>query len=88
MLWYLHLCADNGINVISYEDNAIGTMEEFKNGSGKFSIVTLAPEIEIENYEEMHLKAIELHHEAHKLCFIANSVNFEVMIKPKISSQL
>ena len=88
MLWYLHLCADNGINVISYKDHATGIMEEFKNGSGKFSSVTLAPEIQIENYKEMNLKATELHQEAHKLCFIANSVNFEVILQSKISSRV
>jgi organic hydroperoxide reductase OsmC/OhrA len=27
MLWYLHLCADAGIVVVSYEDRAEGTME-------------------------------------------------------------
>src|SRR5262249_12394697 len=26
MLWYLHLCADAGIVVVSYQDNAEGTM--------------------------------------------------------------
>ncbi len=26
MLWYLHLCADAGIVVVSYEDHAEGTM--------------------------------------------------------------
>jgi organic hydroperoxide reductase OsmC/OhrA len=28
MLWYLHLCADAGVVVTNYVDNASGTMEE------------------------------------------------------------
>ena len=35
MLWYLHLCSDNGIIVTAYNDNATGTMEENIIG-GKF----------------------------------------------------
>jgi organic hydroperoxide reductase OsmC/OhrA len=30
------------------------------------------------------VKARELHHAAHKKCFIANSVNFPVTCEPKI----
>lgn len=85
MLWYLHLCADSGINILSYEDDATGVMIELKNGSGKFESVTLSPSIKIENYLEMHQKAKELHHKAHEMCFIANSVNFEVKVLPLIS---
>jgi organic hydroperoxide reductase OsmC/OhrA len=32
--------------------------------------------------ETMVEKAIELHHKAHEICFIANSVNFEVKCNP------
>lgn len=32
MLWFLHLCADNGITVIDYIDNPTGIMEETENG--------------------------------------------------------
>ena len=84
MLWYLHLCADQGINVISYVDNATGIMGEFKNGSGKFESVTLSPSIVIDDHAAMQSKAIELHSVAHKMCFIANSLNFEVRCEPKI----
>src|SRR5687767_9164490 len=37
MLQYLHLCAVNGIVVTEYIDNASGTMEENKDGSGQFT---------------------------------------------------
>jgi organic hydroperoxide reductase OsmC/OhrA len=28
MLWYLHLCADAGVNVVAYRDDPVGTMVE------------------------------------------------------------
>jgi organic hydroperoxide reductase OsmC/OhrA len=43
MLSYLHLCADAGIVVVDYIDNANGLMIETKNGSGRFTEVTLHP---------------------------------------------
>ncbi len=83
MLWYLHLCSMNKIVVTSYVDSATGIMEEGKNGSGRFVEVTLNPVITIEN-EDLKNKAIELHHEANKMCFIANSCNFKIDHKPII----
>ena len=45
MLWYLHLCADAGIKVLSYQDKASGILSLEENGSGKFSEVHLNPEV-------------------------------------------
>lgn len=81
MLWYLHLCATAGINLVSYEDNAVGVMEEASNGSGKFTEVTLHPIVTVTD-KTMIEKANALHHEANKMCFIANSCNFEVKHEP------
>lgn len=75
MLWYLHLCADAGIVVVSYEDRAEGTMSEGADGRGQFVIVTLHPHVRIKGSVE---QAEALHKRAHELCFIANSVNFPV----------
>lgn len=85
MLWYLHLCATAGINVVSYEDNAVGIMEEFSNGSGKFTEVTLHPAVVITDAAKID-KANDIHHEANKMCFIANSCNFEVKHQPSCTS--
>ncbi len=82
MLWYLHLCSVHKIIVTNYVDNATGIMEESKNGSGKFKEVTLHPSVTIEN-KELVDKANELHSEANKMCFIANSCNFKIAHKPK-----
>src|ERR1700721_2589539 len=43
MLWFLHLCAVNGIVVLSYTDDAEGIMAEGDDGAGEFTAVTLRP---------------------------------------------
>jgi len=77
MMSYLHLCAVNGVVVTAYSDQATGTMETLPDGSGRFLEVTLHPEVMVRD-AHMVAKAQELHHKAHELCFIANSVNFPV----------
>lgn len=81
MLWYLHLCAVNGIVVTEYKDEATGTMRENPDGSGEFTEVTLNPKVTVTEKSMMD-KANELHHKAHDLCFIARSVNFPVKHRP------
>ena len=55
-----------------------------KNGGGKFTEVILKPKITITDNSNLE-KAQQLHHEAHQLCFIANSVNFPVLCQSLIS---
>jgi len=82
MLWYLHLCAVNQITVVGYRDAACGVMEEAADGSGKFVRVLLKPAVKIAAGDRE--KALSLHHEAHRMCFIANSVNFPVDCEPEL----
>jgi organic hydroperoxide reductase OsmC/OhrA len=84
MLWYLHLCAEEGIVVTDYIDTATGTMVETSNGGGKFTEVTLNPSVIVTD-EQMVVKANALHKKANELCFIANSVNFPVKHHPTTS---
>jgi organic hydroperoxide reductase OsmC/OhrA len=86
MLWYLHFCAVNGVVVMNYEDNAIGTMVENEDGSGHFTQVILNP-IVIVKENSMIEKANELHHNAHQACFIARSINFEIKLNPIIKTE-
>lgn len=85
MLSYLHLCATNGVVVTAYEDHARGTMQEKPDGSGEFTRATLRPRVTIS--EGNPDKAKELHHRAHELCFIANSVKFSVEVEATIISE-
>ncbi|MBL7699367.1 MAG: OsmC family protein [Chitinophagaceae bacterium] len=77
MLSYLHLCATNKIVLTAYEDHAVGTMVEDKERGGYFTEVVLNITISITDLSKKEL-AEHLHHDAGKLCFIANSVNFPV----------
>src|SRR5262245_50068619 len=77
MLWYLHLCADSKIIVTNYVDHAEGTMIETQEGGGRFTEVTLKPQVVVRVGANLDL-AQALHEKAHHLCFIANSVNFHV----------
>lgn len=84
MLWYLHLCSANGIVVTSYTDHATGVMEQTKDGGGQFREVTLRPRVTIKD-SKMVVAARQLHQEANKKCFIANSCNFKVGHEPEIA---
>jgi organic hydroperoxide reductase OsmC/OhrA len=81
MLWFLHLCADNGVVVTEYSDNPEGIMVEDGNEGGKFKHVILKPAVTVIDKTMIH-KVDEIHKKAHSLCFIANSVNFPVFHEP------
>ncbi|MEO8772334.1 MAG: OsmC family protein [Ferruginibacter sp.] len=85
MLWFLHLCADSGIVVSNYVDNATGTMVETGKG-GHFTEVVLHPQVTITDRALVD-KANSLHEEAHKCCFIANSCNFPVTHAPVCNAE-
>jgi organic hydroperoxide reductase OsmC/OhrA len=84
MLWYLHLCATNGVTVLDYADNATGTMEENPDGSGQFARVDLRPNVTIAPGSDRD-RALALNDKAHHLCFIARSVNFPVKVEAEIT---
>jgi organic hydroperoxide reductase OsmC/OhrA len=81
MLWYLHLCADAGIVVTEYSDEAQGELRVGADGSGQFTSVFLRPSVTITDPGKA-AAAAALHHRAHDLCFIARSVNFPVRCEP------
>lgn len=85
MLWYLHLCAEEGIVVTDYWDQATGSMIELPKGGGKFTRVTLSPKVMVSE-DSMIERAYELHQKANELCFIANSVKCSVDHRPVIKA--
>lgn len=82
-LWYLHFCSTSNVTVVSYEDTAEGEMEEDGLNGGRFTKVTLRPRIAI-TADSDERAAWEAHERAHRVCFIANSVNFDVVVEPEI----
>lgn len=80
MLWYLHLCAQEKIALLAYSDDATGTMVEDEGGGGRFSNVVLQPMATLAAGSDV-ARARALHEDAHRLCFIANSLNFPVTVE-------
>ncbi len=83
MLWYLHLCATHHVVVTDYVDHAVGVMEENPDGSGQFTSVTLRPRVTVADHTMVE-KARSLHADAHRMCFVARSVNFPLQHIPEI----
>ncbi|MBO0905921.1 OsmC family protein [Jiella sonneratiae] len=82
-LWYLHLCAEAGVVVVGYADEAEGEMQEAADGGGQFVRVVLRPTVTVAAGSDAE-RAEALHHEAHAKCFIARSVNFAVACEAEI----
>ncbi|TAM06075.1 MAG: OsmC family peroxiredoxin [Paraburkholderia sp.] len=81
-LWYLHLCADAGIRVLAYADEAEGTMLDTPD-EGRFTQIVLRPRVTLRPGDDREL-AEQLHHTAHAKCYVANSVNFPILCEPTI----
>lgn len=75
MLWYLHLAVKAGIVVHAYQDDPVGYGEVEPTGAGRFLRAILRPRIEVNAGADLQ-RADAIHHEIHKFCFIARSVNF------------
>jgi len=83
-LWYLHLCSVNKVTVVGYHDRPSGEMAEHADGSGEFVRVVLRPEVVVAPGSDA-ARAMALHHEAGRLCFVARSMNFPVEHEPSVS---
>ncbi|WP_345637002.1 OsmC family protein [Rugosimonospora acidiphila] len=81
LLAYLHACVNAGVVVVGYTDTPLGQMVETPDGAGHFTEVLLRPQVTVAD-AAMAQRAAEAHETAHRLCFIANSVNFPVRHEP------
>ncbi|MDM1369621.1 OsmC family protein [Myroides marinus] len=77
MMSYLYVCQQNNIEVLAYEDHSEATLVLNDDGSGRITKVVLNPVVHIRDESKREL-ALLLHTQANKLCFIANSCNFEI----------
>ncbi|GAA2566403.1 OsmC family protein [Mycolicibacterium diernhoferi] len=83
MLWVLALCAQAGVTVTGYVDRPSGTMAQTAEGGGHFTEVVLRPTVHLADPAQAEALP-DIHERAHNLCFIANSVNFEVRCQPNV----
>lgn len=86
MLWFLHLCANHGIIVVSYEDQPVGIMTEDSNGGGRFRRVELNPVITVKG-EVDETTMDRLQNQAHDYCFVAASLSCEVAISVTLNNE-
>ena len=79
MLFFLDLASRAGLDVVSYVDRATGEMGKRADGRDAMVKATLHPRVTFAG-EADPAKVAECHRRAHELCYIANSVNFPVMV--------
>ena len=81
MLSFLHIAREAGFVITTYRDEAVGVMEKRENGEMWVSKVTLHPEVTYEGRQPTPADCEQLHHAAHQICFIANSVKTEIVVE-------
>jgi organic hydroperoxide reductase OsmC/OhrA len=83
LLWFLDIACQSGFVVDSYRDKATGVLARNSEGKLAMTVVTLHPEVIFAGERLPSWDEIEaMHHRAHELCFIANSVKTDVRCEP------
>jgi organic hydroperoxide reductase OsmC/OhrA len=81
MLWFLDLARRDGWVVERYTDTVIGHMGQV-DGHTALATATLRPLATFAGPAPDADKLASLHHHAHALCFIANSLKTDISIEP------
>jgi organic hydroperoxide reductase OsmC/OhrA len=79
MLSFLAIAAKKKVIVDSYQDDAVGFLE---NEGGKLWMTRVILRPKVTSSADAATLA-EIHHLAHQACFIANSVKTEVTVEPR-----
>jgi organic hydroperoxide reductase OsmC/OhrA len=82
LLSFLALAAQQGIDVLSYEDEAHGDMPE-GDPPLRLTRITLTPVVTVAAGTD-RLSVNELVHEAHHSCYIANSLTSQIILEPTV----
>jgi organic hydroperoxide reductase OsmC/OhrA len=84
MLSFLYLACRGGFAVLSYEDDAVGTMRKNERGVPWVSSVQLRPSVVYAaGNAPTSAEEDRLHYSAHEECFIANSVRTEITVQAR-----
>jgi organic hydroperoxide reductase OsmC/OhrA len=81
MLSFLHVAHEAGFVATRYRDEAVGEMTKREDGEMWVSRVTLRPQVSYEGPAPTPDQSADLHHRAHHICFIANSVKTEIVVE-------
>lgn len=79
MLSFLALAAKRKVTVTSYQDDAVGFLE---NDHGKLWMTRVVLRPQVMCNADLAIVA-EIHELAHQACFIANSVRTKVLVEPR-----
>jgi len=83
MLTFLALCTKEKLVVDSYEDNAVGYLENSNDGKMWMARVVLRPNIMFLGGDPSVETLDKLHHHSHEMCFIANSVKTAIDVEDR-----
>ena len=81
MLWFLALAQAAGLDVASYRDRAEAELGRIGPGKVAVTRITLRPDIAFAGRAPDAAELERLHHEAHERCFIANTLNCEIVVE-------
>ena len=79
-LTFMAVASKSGATVLSYRDAGSGRLA-MKDGRMRYVEVTLRPAVVLSDPAHMARLAV-FHDKAHANCFMANSVNFPVLVQP------
>lgn len=83
MLWFLALAQKQGLVVDSYSDDAVGKLAMNADRKMAMTQVTLRPRVSFDGASQPgDATVILLHHQAHKQCYLANSVTTQIRCEP------
>jgi organic hydroperoxide reductase OsmC/OhrA len=80
MLTFLWVASRKGLEVTSYEDDALGKMTKNERGIPWVSSVVLCPRVAYSGTHPTSEVEEELHRKAHEACYIANSVKTQITV--------
>jgi organic hydroperoxide reductase OsmC/OhrA len=82
MLFFLAIASRRGFSVGEYVDDAVGDMAKDEQGRMSITKVTLRPQtVWTGNKRPTSGQQEKMHHQAHKFCFIANSVKTAIVVE-------
>ncbi|PKG39059.1 OsmC family protein [Psychromonas sp. Urea-02u-13] len=79
MLFFLSIAAKAKLVIESYNDPAVGILEKDSEGKMSMTQVFLRPKIIFSGPPPSYQQLEIMHHQAHELCFIANSVKTQIV---------
>jgi organic hydroperoxide reductase OsmC/OhrA len=81
MLFFLALAAKRGLTIDRAEDAPLGLLET-RDGATALTKITLAPKVTWGGAAPDAAVIDLLHHDAHRRCYISNSLKSEIVIEP------